>query len=195
MNGANKYMNNGNRTNQILDAACSLFAVEGFDSVSVRKIAEYCNCSSALIIKIFKSKDEIYEALFKEWEEMTLEPLIKKVPEGNPITALENVINLLATGQDERKAYRKNLASAVTTRLSYKDRHKQVLAKQQDVESEIFIPLLTKAKEEGLLNSDDINSLARIIWDATAGARIIETLFPSAKRITLSHIKKYIMKL
>src|SRR6266511_2773224 len=50
----------------ILDAARELFVAEGFQNVSIRKIAERIEYSPAAIYGYFPSKDDIFFALAEE---------------------------------------------------------------------------------------------------------------------------------
>src|SRR5689334_12551067 len=50
----------------ILDAARELFVAEGFQQVSIRKIAERIEYSPAAIYSYFPSKDDIFFALAEE---------------------------------------------------------------------------------------------------------------------------------
>src|SRR5918995_1571884 len=50
----------------ILDAARELFVAEGFQNVSIRKIAERIEYSPAAIYSYFPSKDDIFFALAEE---------------------------------------------------------------------------------------------------------------------------------
>src|SRR4026209_2531901 len=50
----------------ILDAARELFVAEGFNNVSIRKIAERIEYSAAAIYSYFPSKDDIFFALAEE---------------------------------------------------------------------------------------------------------------------------------
>src|SRR2546427_6798677 len=51
---------------QILDAARELFVREGYENVSMRKIAEKIEYSPATIYTYFKDKDEILDCLCEE---------------------------------------------------------------------------------------------------------------------------------
>ena len=53
-------------TASILDAARDLFVAEGYQSVSIRKIAERIEYSPAAIYSYFASKDDIFLALAEE---------------------------------------------------------------------------------------------------------------------------------
>ena len=64
----------------ILDAARELFVAEGFQNVSIRKIAERIEYSPAAIYGYFPSKDDIFFALAEEGFRLL----------GDPATILEN---------------------------------------------------------------------------------------------------------
>ena len=53
-------------TRAILDAARELFVAEGYQNVSIRKIAEKIEYSPAAIYSYFPSKDDIFLALAEE---------------------------------------------------------------------------------------------------------------------------------
>lgn len=57
----------------ILDAARELFVAEGYDNVSIRKIAEKIEYSPAAIYSYFPSKDDIFLALAEDGFRMLLE--------------------------------------------------------------------------------------------------------------------------
>jgi AcrR family transcriptional regulator len=60
-------------TTAILDAARELFVAEGYNSVSIRKIAEKIEYSPAAIYSYFPSKDDIFFALAEEGFRMLLD--------------------------------------------------------------------------------------------------------------------------
>lgn len=60
-------------TKAILDAARELFVAEGYQSVSIRKIAEKIEYSPAAIYSYFPSKDDIFFALAEEGFRMLLD--------------------------------------------------------------------------------------------------------------------------
>jgi AcrR family transcriptional regulator len=59
----------------ILDAARELFVIEGFQNVSIRKIAERIEYSPAAIYGYFPSKDDIFFALAEEGLRLLGDPL------------------------------------------------------------------------------------------------------------------------
>src|SRR5262245_2631374 len=68
----------------ILDAARDLFVCEGFQNVSIRKIAEKIEYSPAAIYGYFPSKDDIFFALAEDGYR-----LLEAHPNGKPLETLE----------------------------------------------------------------------------------------------------------
>ena len=69
----------------ILDAARPLFARAGYDSTSIRKIAEKLGCSPGILYHYFKDKDEIMAALVREGFQKLLEKLRPMTVDPSPI--------------------------------------------------------------------------------------------------------------
>jgi AcrR family transcriptional regulator len=57
------------RRNKILEKSLHLFALKGFDEVSVDDIMSATNCSHGLFYHYFTGKEDIYNALMKQKEE------------------------------------------------------------------------------------------------------------------------------
>src|SRR5215510_7107131 len=74
---------------RILDAARELFIAEGYQNVSVRKIAEKVEYSPAALYAYFPSKDDLFFALaeegFRKLFEFTNDPATM---EGEPLSAI-----------------------------------------------------------------------------------------------------------
>src|SRR6478672_12111798 len=76
----------------ILDAARDLFVAEGFQNVSIRKIAERIEYSPAAIYGYFPSKDDIFFALAEEGLRLLGDPLaIREDPALSDAPPLERV--------------------------------------------------------------------------------------------------------
>src|ERR1043165_9795139 len=75
-------------TASILTAARDLFVAEGYQSVSIRKIAERIEYSPAAIYSYYASKDDIFLALAAEGFHRLDEKVMAAMTIGNP---LENV--------------------------------------------------------------------------------------------------------
>ena len=75
-------------TTSILDAARELFVAEGYNSVSIRKIAEKIEYSPAAIYSYFPSKDDIFFALAEEGFQLLLELVeasVTRLPGPDPV--------------------------------------------------------------------------------------------------------------
>jgi AcrR family transcriptional regulator len=68
----------------ILDAARDLFVAEGYQNVSIRKIAERIEYSPAAIYSYFPSKDDIFFALAEEGFRLLGDPRNAHTPDGQP---------------------------------------------------------------------------------------------------------------
>ena len=73
----------------ILDAARDLFVREGFDNISIRKIAERIEYSPAAIYGYFASKDDIFYALAEEGYRLLCDE--QRQPSLASLTAIERV--------------------------------------------------------------------------------------------------------
>jgi AcrR family transcriptional regulator len=74
--------------NAILQAARDLFVSEGYQNVSMRKIAERIEYSPAAIYSYFASKDEIFFALFEEGFRMLGDVAVVPPDDADPLEAL-----------------------------------------------------------------------------------------------------------
>jgi len=75
---------------KILEAASRLFLEEGFESVSIRRIAEQIEYSPATIYLYFKDKAELIDAICEDFFEDLLEAITAAAErETNPIQALK----------------------------------------------------------------------------------------------------------
>jgi AcrR family transcriptional regulator len=80
-------------TRAILDAARDLFVAEGYQNVSIRKIAEKIEYSPAAIYSYFPSKDDIFLALAEEGFRMlfdSAECVRKEQPHESPIHCIRS---------------------------------------------------------------------------------------------------------
>ena len=73
----------------ILDAARELFVAEGYQNVSIRKIADKIEYSPAAIYGYFPSKDDIFLALAEEGFRLLFDEE-KVAPAANPVDAIRN---------------------------------------------------------------------------------------------------------
>jgi AcrR family transcriptional regulator len=75
-------------TRSILDAARELFVAEGYQNVSIRKIADRIEYSPAAIYSYFPSKDDIFYALAEEGFRLLFEGGAPQAPGGDALEEL-----------------------------------------------------------------------------------------------------------
>ena len=76
----------------ILDAARDLFVAEGYNNVSIRKVAERIEYSPAAIYGYFPSKDDIFFALAEEGFRMLLGSATPHEAGADPLTCIRNAL-------------------------------------------------------------------------------------------------------
>ncbi|MEZ4825116.1 MAG: TetR/AcrR family transcriptional regulator [Bacteroidia bacterium] len=76
---------------KILRAAGKLFRKEGYEKVSVRKIANAIDYSVGTIYLYFKNKDDIFFALHEEGFNMLYERMTKALPIAHPVERLREM--------------------------------------------------------------------------------------------------------
>jgi AcrR family transcriptional regulator len=57
------------RRRQILDAAATCFARDGFHRTSMQDIVQECGVSAGLVYRYFASKDDMIEAIVTDWQD------------------------------------------------------------------------------------------------------------------------------
>lgn len=72
----------------ILDAARDLFVVEGYQQVSIRRIAERIEYSPAAIYRYFASKDDIFLALAEEGFRLLADQTLAPVETSDPVESI-----------------------------------------------------------------------------------------------------------
>lgn len=89
--GAENAINNVNLRTQILDAARHLMVTDGYDNVSMRKIANSIGYSATSIYLHFKSKDDLFHTLIDEGMDRLHEVLVSARTTLSPRTAIEEL--------------------------------------------------------------------------------------------------------
>jgi AcrR family transcriptional regulator len=157
---------------EILDAARPLFARDGYEATSIRKIAEKLKCSTGILYHYFEDKDEIMAALIRETFQRLLAKLRPLVTDSSPIA----------------DRLRRSLRSYIEFGLENPN-HYSVLFRKHDVspDSEKLVEvfhtdgfatfdtlraLCAEALEQGQLRPDltDSEEVAQALWMAIHGA-------------------------
>ena len=91
-NISKKTLNSNKSRENILAAACHLFAENGFDGTTSKEIAKLATCSEGLIFKYFKDKKNLFNILMFDWVDSCILEL-QELPETKN---LEDELTLLA---------------------------------------------------------------------------------------------------
>lgn len=152
--------------NQILDAARTLFARDGYEQVSMRKIAQEIEYSPTAIYLYFKNKEELIHCLCEE----TFTKLIE------PLEALRN------SATDPLDLLRKGLRTYIQFGLSNPNHYKiTFMVEGNGREKECFQDEMGQqafsymrfgvslAVESGLFKPVDIETTSQALWAAIHG--------------------------
>jgi AcrR family transcriptional regulator len=160
------------RRERILDVAADLFAEYGYDAVTTLQLAEGVGCSESSLFKMFPTKDQIYDALFREWA-TTVQELPVIALEGNSaIKTLRKFFNVYRTRMVSlHPNMRPRLESAVYGRRTggYMHRVHAILAKQPEFVATCLTPIFAYGQEMGEIRPGDPFQYALLFWSILWG--------------------------
>lgn len=195
-NTSKRHMTSAARREQILRAACSLFAMSGYDTVSIRAIALECNCSPSLIISFFKTKEAIYSALVEKFESYCSIPVINNLPDGTGLAALKSIYaqtrGHLTIGP---ASYGYHLKCAIESRPSCSDIVRKALSNFQNLESDVVLPLVQRGRNDNSLPLFNEKTLANILTCILFGTCYLEQRFPAKKQLTFEEVLHYVLQI
>jgi AcrR family transcriptional regulator len=166
----------------ILDAARELFVAEGYQNVSIRKIAEKIEYSPAAIYSYFPSKDDIFLALAEEGFHLLFELAECSRQEHSHAESLECIRSGFLTVYEFSKAYPQHFA------LMFVDRSVPRIMEEwqrfgfvREMRAQ-FIDLIRQAIADGVFPADcNPEVVFRVLMVATQGIsvmRISDRLLP-----------------
>ena len=162
------------RREKILDTAAELFAEYGYDSVTTIQLAEAVGCSESSIFQIFSSKDQIYEALFREWENtVKVLPQIR-IEDNSALKTLRKLFNSYRTRTVSlHKDMRPRLESAVYSRRTkgYIRKIHEILRQQPDMASCVLAPIFAYGQQTGEIRPGDPVVQATVFWSCIWGQK------------------------
>lgn len=152
----------------ILDAAEALFLKQGFENVSMRKIAKNIDYSPTTIYLYFRDKREIFTCLLEQYFQRLLEIMqrIQTENQGSPIACIEKGMRAYTMFALEHPNYYK-LAFLLTPHLDVQD-----YQKDESVGTQVFGTLRANVAaciEEGLFRETDVDAAAQVIWSINHG--------------------------
>lgn len=176
------------RREQILDAACELFAELGFTGTTTKQLSEKVGCSEAIIFRIFPTKDAIFEALFDEWKQADVNPQRLEIVHNSALETLEDFYQKMLNtkhfqaGQLIRAGWRRSdLGQAAACRNGeekWNAAYQEVLRHSNDVVRTSIAPVIQYGQEKGEIKSGDPYLLAELFWCMICGLVTIRKNYP-----------------
>lgn len=163
---------------RILDAARNLFASEGYDAVTLRKVADCIEYCPATIYKYFQDKDEMVRALC---DQDIRDMMAKFRPNLDRKTPLERLFSFGLTyirmGLEQPNHYR---LMFMTPMLSPDD--PMMAAKRENPETDsygLFLSVVQECVDAGLFKSElnDAHFIAQTMWAALHGVISLHIAF------------------
>lgn len=186
--GTTKKVPSDVRREQILDAACELFAEFGYNGTTTKQLAEKVGCSETIIFRIFPSKEAIFETLFEEWKQADVRPETLEIIDGSALKTLEQFYGKLmqaedfSAGQLVRSGWRrKDLGRAVMSRNGeekWKRAYREVLCQGNDVVRVTLAPVIRFGQQSGEIKDGDPELLAEFFWSIISGLVAIRKNYP-----------------
>jgi TetR/AcrR family transcriptional regulator len=163
---------------RILDAALSVFAMDGFAGARIDAIADLAGLSKPNLLYYFRTKQDLYLAVLKRTLDMWLVPLARIEPQSDPRTALTDYITTkLEYARDHPKASRLFAIEVM--------RGAPVLGKvlQDDLKQQVLRRWMTQGK----LPRRDPHHLIFMIWATTQHYADFSTQVEAITGRTLQH--------
>ena len=188
------------RREQILDAACELFAELGYSGTTTKQLAEKVGCSEAIIFRIFPTKEVIFETLFEEWKEADIAPEYLEIIDHSAMKTLEaffvwimkaenfSMGQLIRTGRR-----RKDLGRAVMSRSGeekWGNAYREVLRQSNDIVRVSLAPVIRFGQQNGEIKDGDPELLAELFWSLIVGLSSIRKNYPD--RFIEAHFSDFV---
>lgn len=160
------------RRERILDTAADLFAEYGYHAVTTMQLADAAGCSESSLFKLFPTKEQIYDALFREWEIAIQETPVIPIQGGSALKTLQKFFNQYCSREVSlHPSMRPRLESAVYSRRTGGCRQKihAILAKQPDITSRTLAPIFEYGQKNGEIREGDPLVLAKLFWNILWG--------------------------
>ena len=176
------------RREQILDAACELFAEFGYSGATTKQLAEKVGCSEAIIFRIFPTKEAIFETLFEEWKQADIEPETLDILDGSAMKTLEKFYGKLmeaedfSAGQLVRTGWRrKDLGRAIMSRNGEEKWGNAIAkssAKATTLSASPLQPVIRFGQQNGEIKDGDPELLSEFFWSMVFGLVAIRRNYP-----------------
>jgi AcrR family transcriptional regulator len=157
------------RKTKILERTLRLFAINGFDSVTIDDITVACNCSHGLFYHYFKSKEDVFNALIELKNEKYKDYLIPKnaAIEAGGIKGLKLICDYCEKfiGAPDEAIYLSRLS---TTRRYTTTSYNEALLGEDPFP--YLVDLIKQGQIEGTVIAGDSQEIANVFVDFINGA-------------------------
>jgi len=151
----------GTVKNRIVGAAAKFFSQFGFHKTTMGEIARKLHKVKGAIYYYFESKEELYnEVLKQELTRVQIHLLVIVNSDSNPVEILERYAKTRFKLLNEAKNYHETIKADFIERYEFVD---DVRKDFDEFERSQLHTILSKGKEEGLLDFSDINSTVSLI--------------------------------
>jgi len=160
------------RRAEILQAAKELFAEQGYEKTQLQQIAARIGASRSVFAPYFNGKEEIYDALFAQWEAENQTPIHFPLIEDSAVKTLRNVIEVMtrSTSEEFDQCYGRDplMSAAIRSRTSHADQIMRVLY-ENDIVQNSLQPIMAYGQLTGELRSGDPMNLALLLFNLISG--------------------------
>jgi len=148
---------------RILDAARELFDSEGYEHVTMRRIAEAIEYSPTTIYNHFEDKDDLVRALCEEDFSRLLQVFREEEPPADPVDWIRGLARAYARfGLELPNHYRFMFMTA-----HKKENHGPISPGDQSFE--MLRTAVARALETGQFRRGDTNTVAQVLWSSLHG--------------------------
>ena len=176
----------------IIDAAETIFATDGEEGISMRRLAEAIDYSPAAIYKYFASKDDLFTAIREMFFERLMARINEAMEEGGGTAQLcaRCMRVYIETGMEEPNHYMMAFAPSVTA--------KPHLHEEKEVAFEAeaaLVEMIQQGQAEGGFRSGDPRVMSKSVWASLHGlTQLIVCLddfpngMPGSEHVTLDSV-------
>jgi AcrR family transcriptional regulator len=150
---------------KILDAARDLFMSEGYDRVTMRRIAEAIEYSPTAIYLHFEDKDDLVLALCHEDFGRLLAAMELQAPPADPVEWLRQLGRAYARFALENPNHYRFMFMSPR-----KPEHQPEPTDPGHQSYEVLRTAVAKAVETGALSFGDVDTIAQVMWSSVHGA-------------------------
>lgn len=155
---------------KILTAANEIMVEEGYEKLSIRKIASKIEYSPGIIYHYFKDKSEIVDSILKEEYGNILKiigeiPIDFENPDKSLINGLQAYIQLMLKNRNQYRAILMNNIGSLQEEVNILE--KNISKKRKSME--MLCKLISLGIENGKFRELDAELTAQIIWTSTYG--------------------------